>query len=74
MNVHLFYSLTPYIHTFVILRIQEMQTTHIYININFVILFIISFVKNFIRLIYILFNNCTCNFTLTFAFLDYFNA
>ena len=55
-NAHLFYSLTPYIYTFVTLRIQEMQTTHTYINIIFVILFIIIFVKKFIRLIYILFN------------------
>ncbi len=28
--------------------------------------------KIFIRLIYILFNICTCNYTLTFAFVDYF--
>ncbi len=37
-------TLTPYIYTFLTIRIQEMQTTHTYII--FVILFIISFVKN----------------------------
>jgi len=56
LKITFIYSTLSPIYTFVTLRIQEMQTTHTYINIIFVILFIFIFVKNFIRLIYILFN------------------
>jgi hypothetical protein len=54
LKITFIYSTLSPIYTFVTLRIQEMQTTHTYINIIFVILFIFIFVKNFFLSIFYL--------------------